>query len=74
MKTFTQGCRTVRTLTVGELIEFLTREGISRDLPVFAEWEGTWAMIKPDCFFVQFGDKGKQEESPECLIINVDHY
>ena len=60
------------TLTVAELRELLER--YPDDMPVLAEWEGTFPFIHPDNFRVEAHNKGTETDTCDCLIIDVNGY
>ena len=74
MKTFESKKRTIAesTMTVGDLIKHLAQYPIT--CPVFATWEGVTVYITPGIFSLENVNKGQEEETRTCLIIDVNAY
>jgi hypothetical protein len=61
------------TMTVAELREKLNQ--YPPDMPVIAQWEGTWNMIEYDAFDVEHENYCHPDDMCDCLVIDVDrHY
>lgn len=60
------------TMTVAELREKLNE--FPQDMPVIAEWEGTWNFIEPDAFAVEKYEHGHPEDYADVLVINVENH
>lgn len=58
------------TMTVSELREKLNE--FPQDMPVLAEWEGTWNSFEPECFAAKRSDHWHQDDNCEVLVINVE--
>jgi hypothetical protein len=60
------------TMTVAELREKLAE--FPQDMPVIAEWEGTWNYVSSDDFRVAEHRHCRPEDMCECLVINVESH
>jgi hypothetical protein len=58
------------TMTVAEVREKLAE--FPPDMPVIAEWEGTWNYFAPVDFRVERHGKCRSEDDCDCLVVNVD--
>ncbi len=61
-----------RTLTVGELIETLSKHPL--DIPVFAEWEGVYGYMQDSCIDEILKSEWNKEGAIDCLVFDVNEY
>jgi hypothetical protein len=66
------GHKAGETMTVSELAAKL--KDYPADMPVMAAWEGCYAYIDADMFFVEDVGKGHAADICACLVIDVNGY
>lgn len=43
-------------------------------MPVFAEWEGVHAYVRPEMFSVMRVSKARERDACGCLVVDVNKY